>query len=622
MCNGSVLPAPWLPLLAAPCPLQLPAFLAALRAQLAPEAPEAPEAPDRPETAPHQLVVRNTQLDLVDVSLRFSPPHSTTGATLHHAIHFYSAPDHDIAVIVLTPRAPVTKASDSPFCPRIQKLAYVWEPWQNAQQGDSIPTTTFDHAVPCGRVSIHYVPFPTSPPRSHSPPPPSFLAPRGAHPALASIASRLSSKPKRSSPLASTSSISSISVNDHNDLRPPPPNKSDDKSDNRFEGKDDRPSLYQHCEEHLGRLFRQAQDETLSSDPWAILSILSIPLSLSSKAPVSTHDSLLHYDAKVLDFSALYLILKERHRHLAKKKSSFPLDQLRTSSRSLSHHPDDSALPDDLAEWGQHDIAAAAFLMIMWRDLYPRGDNDKDGACGGGAGGPRRAWDTWGRPKAGFVDLGCGNGLLVHILASEGYQGVGYDLRPRQAWSSYPSSTQARLHSLEIDPPAWFPATLDEWKSGGWSGSVVRDDSFLIGNHADQLTPWIPLFSLLPKTPIPFLSFPCCLHLFSPSAMFTDCTYDPPVHPHSPQEWLPLVNGEQEKHGVYSSYVKWLGWVGLKAGWEWEVESVRGEGVKGYGIVGNRRWTESADQDDASRAWALEQVQSVRKGATKTNADK
>ncbi|OXG97191.1 hypothetical protein C369_07424 [Cryptococcus neoformans A5-35-17] len=102
--------------------------------------------------------------------------------------------------------------------------------------------------------------------------------------------------------------------------------------------------------------------------------------------------------------------------------------------------------------------------------------------------------------------------------------------------------------------------------------------------------------------------------------MFTDYTYDPPLHPHSPQEWLPLINGEQEKHSVYTSYVKWLGWVGMKAGWEWEVESVRGEGVKGYGIVGNRRWTESADQDDACRAWALEQVQSVRKGAT--NADK
>lgn len=27
-----------------------------------------------------------------------------------------------------------------------------------------------------------------------------------------------------------------------------------------------------------------------------------------------------------------------------------------------------------------------------------------------------------------FVDLGCGNGFLVHILTSEGYKGYGIDL--------------------------------------------------------------------------------------------------------------------------------------------------------------------------------------------------
>lgn len=26
---------------------------------------------------------------------------------------------------------------------------------------------------------------------------------------------------------------------------------------------------------------------------------------------------------------------------------------------------------------------------------------------------------TWGAPPGGFVDVGCGNGLLVHILTSE-----------------------------------------------------------------------------------------------------------------------------------------------------------------------------------------------------------
>lgn len=38
-----------------------------------------------------------------------------------------------------------------------------------------------------------------------------------------------------------------------------------------------------------------------------------------------------------------------------------------------------------------------------------------------------------------FVDLGCGNGLLVYILNSEGHKGVGFDIRRRKIWDTYPS---------------------------------------------------------------------------------------------------------------------------------------------------------------------------------------
>lgn len=53
---------------------------------------------------------------------------------------------------------------------------------------------------------------------------------------------------------------------------------------------------------------------------------------------------------------------------------------------------------DDWSHWGQQDVALAAFLMLLWKDMYParevRADEDKP-------------WDTWGRPSSGFVDLGC-----------------------------------------------------------------------------------------------------------------------------------------------------------------------------------------------------------------------
>jgi len=58
-------------------------------------------------------------------------------------------------------------------------------------------------------------------------------------------------------------------------------------------------------------------------------------------------------------------------------------------------------LPDDVSSWGSQDIAIATFLMLLWKDMYPPrqvpAESDEEA----------KDWDTWGRPPAGFVDLGC-----------------------------------------------------------------------------------------------------------------------------------------------------------------------------------------------------------------------
>lgn len=51
----------------------------------------------------------------------------------------------------------------------------------------------------------------------------------------------------------------------------------------------------------------------------------------------------------------------------------------------------------------------------------------------------------WGHTKLHFVDMGCGNGLLVHILNSEGYHGIGLDVRSRKMWKKYPKSTVLKV---------------------------------------------------------------------------------------------------------------------------------------------------------------------------------
>ena len=60
------------------------------------------------------------------------------------------------------------------------------------------------------------------------------------------------------------------------------------------------------------------------------------------------------------------------------------------------------------------DLAIASYLIILWEQA--------DNNCS--------------RKKASFVDLGCGNGLLVYILNGEGHPGYGIDLRKRKIWES------------------------------------------------------------------------------------------------------------------------------------------------------------------------------------------
>lgn len=55
-------------------------------------------------------------------------------------------------------------------------------------------------------------------------------------------------------------------------------------------------------------------------------------------------------------------------------------------------------------------------------------------------------WSNETETKPRFVDMGCGNGLLVHILNSEGYEGVGLDVRSRKMWAQYPKSTILKVN--------------------------------------------------------------------------------------------------------------------------------------------------------------------------------
>lgn len=97
-----------------------------------------------------------------------------------------------------------------------------------------------------------------------------------------------------------------------------------------------------------------------------------------------------------------------------------------------------------------------------------------------------------------FVDLGCGNGLLVYILSSEGHRGYGIDIRKRGIWDMYPSTTDLRTEA--ITPSAQF---------------LYPDIDWIIGNHSDELSPWVPIIAARSSYKARYFLLPCCAYEFS-----------------------------------------------------------------------------------------------------------
>lgn len=96
-----------------------------------------------------------------------------------------------------------------------------------------------------------------------------------------------------------------------------------------------------------------------------------------------------------------------------------------------------------------------------------------------------------------FADLGCGNGLLVFILSSEGHEGIGIDVRKRGIWDMYPPTTVLETRAITPSDKSLFPQT--DW---------------IIGNHSDELSPWVPVIAARSSYNCRFFLLPCCAYNF------------------------------------------------------------------------------------------------------------
>jgi len=182
----------------------------------------------------------------------------------------------------------------------------------------------------------------------------------------------------------------------------------------------------------------------------------------------------------------------------------------------------------------------------------------------------------------------CGNGLLTHILVSEGYAGGGIDVRSRQSWVQYPQKTQSQLRVFSFDPTS---KKLPPFLLPG---------VFIIGNHPDELTPWIPVIATMHKAS-GYLSIPCCAWSFDAKFERSSTPFFPlpnrgtvkePSLIHS-ETGLPIeivnnlnLSGGGSHTSSYSIYRIWLATLSLHCGWELECEVLRIPSTRNWAIVG------------------------------------
>lgn len=207
------------------------------------------------------------------------------------------------------------------------------------------------------------------------------------------------------------------------------------------------------------------------------------------------------------------------------------------------------------------DLGIASFLIELWKDMYR---------------------DT---KFPGFVDIGCGNGLLVHLLRREGYEGWGFDARARKSWANYnsdsPLSPSGKSLERRLLLPSVIPGSVSDEGDARISSEDIHDGvfpkgTFIISNHADELTPWTPILATISECP--FIMIPCCSH---------NLTGD--------KHRAPPPRDKTKGHSAFASLVEWVTNIGNDCGWEIETEMLRIPSTRNTGLVGRKRTKDASE---------------------------
>jgi tRNASer (uridine44-2'-O)-methyltransferase len=123
---------------------------------------------------------------------------------------------------------------------------------------------------------------------------------------------------------------------------------------------------------------------------------------------------------------------------------------------------------------------------------------------------------------------------------------------------------------------------LDPLAPGFPSSDIFSPGAFLIGNHADELSPWLPVIASLVNDAA-YISIPCCPWSLDQKYIRSSNVF--------PQLEAPVDENLEAKLGAtvkstYGSYICWLSALSQECGFEGEYEALRIPSTRNWSIIG------------------------------------
>ncbi|XP_034193171.2 putative tRNA (uracil-O(2)-)-methyltransferase isoform X1 [Osmia lignaria lignaria] len=236
-------------------------------------------------------------------------------------------------------------------------------------------------------------------------------------------------------------------------------------------------------------------------------------------------------------YARLYCKLKEKH-----------------GMKLINNWPENT----DPLKFVYEDIAIATYLLLLWeKERTEKGTSDLQS----------------------FLDLGCGNGLLVYILFNEGYRGLGIDLRRRKIWDLYPSETPLQVCTV-------IPSSTTVYTGVDW----------IIGNHSDELTPWIPVIAARSSADCRFFLLPCCPYELNGTKYQRCCA----------------------SKSQYSEYIEYIKNLSNECGFETHLDKLRIPSTKRICLIGWKR----VEEERKTREERIQRIISAKTTLMQTKKQK